>query len=137
MNSLTPHGPGFSFVDSFVLDDSQKQLTAKKWLDPKLSFFADHFPEKPLMPGVLLVECAAQAAGILWSAQQKLNQPAPYALAQVLPFRFIQPVFPNQILLIEVKLEKDFGALAQFQITLKVETQVVAEGRLILSASLH
>ncbi|MEZ5404903.1 MAG: hypothetical protein R3F23_01650 [Verrucomicrobiia bacterium] len=66
MKSLTPHGPGFSFVDSFVWDDSQKQLTAKKWLDPKLSFFADHFPEKPLMPGVLLVECAAQTAGVLW-----------------------------------------------------------------------
>ncbi|MEZ5404902.1 MAG: hypothetical protein R3F23_01645 [Verrucomicrobiia bacterium] len=70
-------------------------------------------------------------------AQQKLNQPTPYALAQVLQFRFIKPVFPNQTLLTEVKLEKDFGALAQFQATLKVENQIVAEGKLILSASLN
>ena len=61
--SLTPHGPGFSFLDSFEILEPGKRGRGRKWLNPKLAFFADHFPGNPLMPGVLLVECAAQAAG--------------------------------------------------------------------------
>src|ERR1039457_2659280 len=64
--SLTPHGPGFSFIDSFEIIESQKRGRGRKWLDPAAPFFADHFPGNPLMPGVLLIECAAQAAGVLW-----------------------------------------------------------------------
>jgi 3-hydroxyacyl-[acyl-carrier-protein] dehydratase len=136
MSSLTPHGPGFSFVDSITLDDSKNRLVAKKWLDPQLLFFADHFPGKPLMPGVLLIECAAQACGALWGSQQQQKQPQPYALAQVLQFRFIKPVFPSETLFIEVELEKDFGPLAQFLAVIKVEGNLVAEGKIVLSSSL-
>jgi 3-hydroxyacyl-[acyl-carrier-protein] dehydratase len=128
--SLTPHGPGFSFVDSFEVIEPGKRGQGSKWLDPASPFFADHFPGNPLMPGVLLVECAAQTAGALW------QKPGAAFLAAVTQFRFIKPVFPDQKLEIEVTLVKDFGTLAQFETILRVGEEVVAQGRLTLSCAL-
>jgi 3-hydroxyacyl-[acyl-carrier-protein] dehydratase len=128
--SLTPHGPGFSFLDSFEILEPGKRGRGRKWLDPKAPFFADHFPGNPLMPGVLLVECAAQAAGVLW------QQPGVAYLAAVRDFRFRKPVLPDQTLDIEVTLEKEMGALAQFDAVLRVGPTVVTQGKLMLSRAL-
>jgi 3-hydroxyacyl-[acyl-carrier-protein] dehydratase len=128
--SLTPHGPGFSFLDSFEILEPPKFGRGRKWLNPSAPFFADHFPGNPLMPGVLLVECAAQAAGVLW------QQPGAAYLAAVRDFRFRQPVVPGQTLEIEVTLEKEMGSIAQFDAVLRVDTTVVAQGKLTLSRAL-
>ena len=131
--SLTPHGPGFSFVDSCEVFENEKKARASKWLDPKSPFFADHFPERPLMPGVLLIEAAAQTAGILWQTIRKADPGAPLFLAQVRQFRFSKAVLPGETLRIDVVLEKDFGALAQFEAALSVDDATVAQGSFVLS----
>src|ERR1044071_9685735 len=109
--TLTPHGPGFSFLDTLEMVESGKRARGTKWLDPASPFFADHFPGNPLMPGVLLIECAAQAAGALWKQEQAF-------LASVQQFRFLKPVLPGQTVEVEAVLEKDFGALTQFDVIL-------------------
>jgi len=131
--SLTPHGPGFSFLDRFEVSVPGKQGRGSKHLDPGLSFFADHFPGNPLMPGVLLIECGAQAAGALWASMQGADAPKHFILAQVVQFKIQAPVLPNQTLETEVILENEFGALAQFGVTLTVNQIEVARGRLVLS----
>ncbi len=128
--SLTPHGPGFSFVDSFEIIEPRKRGCGRKWLDPAAPFFADHFPGSPLMPGVLLIECAAQAAGVLW------QQSGGAFLVAVGQFRFRKPVLPGQTLDIEVTLEKEMGAFAQFEAVLRVGPTVVSQGTLTLSRAL-
>lgn len=128
--SLTPHGPGFSFLDSFEILEPGKRGRGCKWLNPKVPFFADHFPGNPLMPGVLLVECAAQAAGVLW------QQPGVAYLAAVRDFRFRKPVLPDQTLDIDVTLEKEMGTFAQFEAVLRVGPTVVSQGKLTLSRAL-
>jgi 3-hydroxyacyl-[acyl-carrier-protein] dehydratase len=125
--SLTPHGPGFSFIDSFEIIEPQKHGRGRKWLDPASSFFADHFPSNPVMPGVLLIECAAQASGVLW------QQAGGAYLAAVGQFRFRKPVLPGQTLEIEVTLEKELGAFAQFDAVLRIGPTVVTQGKLTLS----
>jgi len=129
--SLTPHGPGFSFLDSFEILEPGKRGRARKWLNPAAPFFADHFPGNPIMPGVLLIECAAQAAGVLW------QQSGSMYLAAVSQFRFRKPVLPDQTLEIEVTLEKEMGTFAQFDAVLRVDATVVTQGKLTLSRALN
>ena len=134
--ALTPHGPGFSFLDAFEIVEPGKRARGRKYLDAHLPFFADHFPGRPLLPGVLLVECAAQTAGAFWQRTAHLPPEAPAFLAAVHQFRFRQPVLPGQTLETEVTLEKDLGLLAQFDVLVRVGETVVAQGKLSLSRQL-
>ena len=130
--SLTPHGPGFSFLDTFEVTVPGREGRARKWLDPGLPVFADHFPGQPLMPGVLMIECAAQAAGALWASTLAAHAPAHFILAQVVQFKIQQPVLPDQTIETSVVLENIFGQLAQFAVTLRVNEVEIARGRLVL-----
>jgi 3-hydroxyacyl-[acyl-carrier-protein] dehydratase len=131
--SLTPHGPGFSFLDAFEITVPGSQGRGRKWLDPGMPFFPDHFPGQPLMPGVLLIECAAQSAGALWASILADNTPAHFVLAQVLQFKIQRAVLPDEIIDTSVALEHQLGQLAQFTATLEVNGFEVARGRLVLS----
>ncbi|MCE0483888.1 MAG: hypothetical protein LV479_06590 [Methylacidiphilales bacterium] len=132
MSSLTPHGKGFSFLDQFQVTAEGRQGRGAKWLDPTLSFFADHFPGRPLMPAVLLIECAAQTAGALWASTQGIASPTPFALAQVLQFKILRPVHPGETVETDVSLETSLGKLAQFDVMLSVKGLEVARGKIIL-----
>lgn len=130
----TPHGPGFSFVDAVEVDAEAKRAAATKRLDPALPFFADHFPGAPLMPGVLLVESGAQAAGCLWAALLGgAGAAQPFRLAQVVGFKFVRAVLPGETLRIEAALERDFGTLAQFAVAIRIGEELAAEGKVVLS----
>lgn len=130
---LTPHGKSFSFIDTCDVFEADKRALGSKWLDPKSSFFEGHFPGRPLMPGVLLVECAAQTAGVLWQIIDRDESRTPLFLAQVGPFRFLKSVLPGQTIRIEVVLEKELGSLAQFAAMLWVGHDMVAQGAFALS----
>jgi 3-hydroxyacyl-[acyl-carrier-protein] dehydratase len=132
--SLTPHGPGFSFLDEFVVTEPGKRGTGRKFLDPTLPFFADHFPGEPLMPAVLLIEAAAQAAGALWASMLAADAPKRFALAQVAQFKVQRPVRPGSTVETNVTFDQLLGSLAQFSVTLRVAGDEVAMGRLVLSA---
>jgi 3-hydroxyacyl-[acyl-carrier-protein] dehydratase len=127
--NLTPHGPGFSFLDKIEISADKKNARGEKHLDPAAAYFADHFPGNPLLPGVLLVECAAQAAGALWGKPQAF-------LASIQQFRFSKPVLPGQTIVSEITFEKDFGSLVQFDVILRVASEIVAQGKLTLSAKI-
>lgn len=133
MNSdgLTPHGPGFRFVDRF---ERTGPLTGSGWkhLSGSEAFFEDHFPGNPLMPGVLLVECAAQTAGILWMEGASSRQ-RPLFLASIERFRILAAVHPGETVETRVVLGKEFGSLVQIEAECRSGERVVAKGQLVLS----
>lgn len=128
---LTPHGPGFCFVDRFERTGTSSG-TGWKHLTGSEAFFADHFPGEPLMPGVLLVECAAQAGGILWM-DGKEDRSTPLFLASVDQFRIISSVLPGETLETRVVLGREFGTLVQVEAECFVGERTVARGCLVLS----
>jgi 3-hydroxyacyl-[acyl-carrier-protein] dehydratase len=130
---VPPHGPGFSFVDTVHSLEAGKSVYTIKYLDPALPFFQDHFPENPVMPGVLLTEAGAQAAGCLWKEIEGEKPAKHYMLAQILAFKMLRPVYPGQTIRSEAVLERIFGSLAQFSVEISESGEVVASGKLILS----
>ena len=131
---LTPHGPGFRFIDRF---ERESEHCGRGWkhLVKDAPYFRDHFPGHPVMPGVLLVECAAQTTGVLvMHGTDKLE--TPLFLASVDRFRIHGPVFPDEVLETIVTIEKKLGPLIMALVECKVDARSVAGGRLILSRQL-
>jgi len=133
MSGPTPHGKDFCFIDSFKITGEGKTIEAFKFLPLSLPFFEDHFPGRPLMPGALLIECAAQASGVLWAEWLNLTKPPVFFLAQVLTFKLVREVLPDQTITIFASLEREFGSLAQFSCQIEESRSVVASGRVVLS----
>jgi 3-hydroxyacyl-[acyl-carrier-protein] dehydratase len=131
---LTPHGPGFRFIERFEAHDGTSG-TGWMTLTASLPFFADHFPGRPLMPAVLLVECAAQTAGVLWMRDSSTPDTRLF-LAGIDQFRILGPVAPGQTLATRVNLVKEFGRLAQFEAESHVGDRPVARGRFMMSREL-
>ncbi|QSR85112.1 3-hydroxyacyl-ACP dehydratase FabZ family protein [Methylacidimicrobium sp. B4] len=128
-----PHGPGFTWIHEVEIDREGACARAKTVLDPSLPVFADHFPGRALFPGVLLVECGAQAAGCLWSELLGLREPQPLLLAQILGFQFKRAALPGQTLIVEVKRERLYGRLAEFSVSIRESDEPVAGGRILLA----
>ena len=131
---LTPHGPGFRFLDQFSLE-SPRAGTGTFFLDPNLPFFADHFPGRPLMPAVFVIEAAAQTAGALWGHSTE-SSTEPFFVASVDQFRIQGPAFPGEQLIAHAELVKELGTLAIFDVTCLAGDRPVARGRLTMSRQL-
>jgi UDP-N-acetylglucosamine acyltransferase len=119
-------------VDRILEHDAGGRLVATKNVTGSEDFFAGHFPGQPVMPGVLLLESLAQAAGI-WLLK---TAPDPRALEiRVVGFddtKFRRPVVPGDQLRLEVRLERRRGQLARFRGDVRVGEARAAEARLLL-----
>lgn len=117
-------------VIDYTLGES---LVAIKNVSVNEPFFQGHFPHRPVMPGVLIVEAMAQATGVLafkTSAAQPDNHSL-YYLVGIDNARFKQPVEPGDQLLIEVKLIRIIRGVWKYEATTKVEDKLVASAELM------
>src|ERR1700684_3162430 len=65
IETLIPHRPPFLWIDQVEELEPGVSCVAVKFVDPADPIFAGHFPAKPLLPGVLLIEAVAQTAGVM------------------------------------------------------------------------
>ncbi len=128
-----PHRYPFLLVDRVLeLDSEAGRIVALKNVTINEEFFVGHLPGSPVMPGVLIVEALAQAAGILLLYQKQLpGRLAYFAAADGVRFR--RPVVPGDQLRLEVKLEWTRGRLVRVQGRATVDGAVAAEGVLTFS----
>src|SRR5437868_6439462 len=91
---LLPHRYPFLLVDRVVELDPGKRLVAIKNVTANEPFFIGHFPGAPVMPGVLIVEAMAQAAGLLVGYGRSVGPNEFLLFAGIDNVKFRQPVFP-------------------------------------------
>ena len=108
IQKILPHRYPFLMIDRVIELDPGNTLTAIKNVSANEPFFPGHFPYRPVFPGVLMLECIAQASAILASIMidAKASQKYSYLFAGIDKARFKRTVEPGDQLLIEVRFEK-------------------------------
>ena len=97
-----PHRPPFLFVDK-VTEETQDSIKAEKFINPKEPFFQGHYPDRPIMPGVLIFESIFQAGAIMMG-KRIANEGRIPVLTRVNNIKLKHSVNPGDTLQIEVKL---------------------------------
>ncbi len=108
-----PHRDPMLFIDK-VTDLSQTHICAQSEVKADSVFFKGHFPDLPILPGVLIIETIAQAGALLVSLTRGLDGDKFIAFSGVESAKFKKPVFPGAVLVIEVEIEKIRGPFYKF-----------------------
>ncbi len=129
-----PHRFPFLLVDRVLSMTPGKSIVALKNVTFNEAHFAGHFPQYPVMPGVLVVEAMAQAGGVLaWeSAQAEERSVEILFLAGLEEVRFKRPVRPGDQLILKAELEKFRRGLWRFACVAEVDGEPAAEARILM-----
>jgi 3-hydroxyacyl-[acyl-carrier-protein] dehydratase len=130
IQKILPHRPPFLLVDRVVVLEPGKRLVAWKGVTMNEPFFVGHFPGKPVMPGVLILEALAQACGLLAmksiGPDDDVKDKVTFLMA-IDGARFRRPVVPGDRLELHVEIVKRKGAIWRQKGTAMVDGQTVAE----------
>jgi 3-hydroxyacyl-[acyl-carrier-protein] dehydratase len=127
IKSILPHRPPFLFVDE-VVEMSEKKIITKRNIRSDEYFFTGHFPNEPIMPGVLIIEALAQTGGVMLLRKHKGAIPLFLGIDKA---RFKKIVRPGDTLTMEVELLQERGKIVKIAGVAKVENDVVCEAVMI------
>jgi 3-hydroxyacyl-[acyl-carrier-protein] dehydratase len=130
IRDILPHRYPMLLVDR-ILELEPDRVVGIKNVTINEPFFDGHFPDFPVMPGVLIVEAMAQVAGVLVLSQIPDRKTKLVLLASVEEAKFRRPVRPGDQLRIEMKVLKRKSSLAKMSGTATVEGVVVAEATML------
>lgn len=130
---IMPHRYPFLLIDRIVAYRPFEQIAAIKNVTINEPFFQGHFPSRPIMPGVLILEAMAQATGMLafYSHGMVDTRERTYYLVGVDKARFKRPVEPGDQLRVEAQLRRQIRGIYQFDTTGKVGDTVVCTAQLM------
>lgn len=131
IQQLLPHRYPFLLVDRVLEIDPGKRIVALKNVTANEPFFAGHFPGFPVMPGVLIVEAMAQAAGLLALYGRTLGANEYFMFGGIDNARFRQAVVPGDALRLTVDVVRLRSKAAQMRGEATVDGKVVAEADIL------
>lgn len=132
IREIIPHRYPFLLVDRIL--DVQEGVSAVgiKAVTANEPFFQGHFPDFPVMPGVLIVEALAQVGAVALLKMPE-NRGKVVLFAGIDRFRFRRQVFPGDTLRLEVQLTRMRGPVGKGTARATIDDQVVAEGELMFA----
>jgi 3-hydroxyacyl-[acyl-carrier-protein] dehydratase len=130
---LLPHRYPFLLVDRVVALDKGKSIRSIKNVTINEPFFIGHFPHRPVMPGVLMLEAMAQSAALLSFATEGVtpDDKTVYYFAGVDGARFRRPVEPGDQLVMDVSLLRHKGGIYKFKGQARVGEELACEAELM------
>ena len=133
---MLPHRYPFLLLDRVTDYEAGASLTAIKNVTINEAFFQGHFPQRPVMPGVLIVEAMAQAAALLSLVSGEELEPGQlYYLAGVDKARFRKTVVPGDQLTLEARILVARRSLWRFACVAKTQERIVADAELLTTVS--
>ena len=131
IQKFLPHRYPFLLIDKVVEMERFKRIVAIKSVTINEGFFQGHFPGKPVMPGVLILESMAQAGGLLLLQEIPDREKKLLYLASMSDVKFRRPVVPGDQLRVEVNVLAWKGDLCKIEAKAFVESNLAAEAKML------
>lgn len=132
IQAIIPHRPPFLFVDRILEVEAGQRAVGLKNVTMNEPYFVGHFPDYPVMPGVLIIEALAQV-GAVAILQVEANKGKLAMFAGIDKVRFRGQVVPGDTLHLEVEIIRLKGKIGKGAAKAKVGDRVVAEGEIMFA----
>lgn len=130
LQEILPQEYPFLLIDKVVDIQEGKRIVAVKNVTVNEHFFEGHFPDFPIMPGVLILEAMAQASIVLYVKTKRVEKEKVRFYFAKADIKWLAPVVPGDQLVIEIEAQKMLSSGGIMNTKAKVLDQVVAEGTL-------
>ena len=133
-----PHRYPFLLVDRVLEFVPGKSLRALKNVTYNEPYFTGHFPHRPLMPGVIIMEALAQAAGLLAFLTAKVipDENTRFYFVGIDKARFRKPVEPGDQLILHINLDRTFKGIYRYSTSAQVGGEEVANAQIMIAPDL-
>lgn len=131
IQAILPHRYPFLMVDSILEMERQKRIVGVKNVSINEEYFAGHFPGKPIMPGVLIIESMAQTGGLLLLQEVEDREKKLLYFVAIDDARFRRPVVPGDQLRVEVNVLSWRSSFCKLAGKATVNSDLAAEATLM------
>ena len=134
INRRIKQRPPFQMIERVTQWEPNQSATGIKCVSVNEPYFAGHFPDTPVMPGVLLIESAAQLCSLVFEPENAAADESKLSvLLKVKDFKFLRPVIPGDKLTIHVEVIRATAAASEFSVLISVDGEARAKGNLLFT----
>ncbi|MGN0687267.1 MAG: 3-hydroxyacyl-ACP dehydratase FabZ [Oscillospiraceae bacterium] len=134
INRRIKQRPPFQMIERVLELEPNVSAKGIKNVSINEPYFVGHFPDMPIMPGVLAIECAAQLCSLVIAPEGAAEDDKLYVLLKVKDFKFLKPIIPGDTLTVDVKAVMAASGAYEFSAVISVDGAVKAKGNMLFTS---